>query len=125
MPRAAASRCSAWAPAFLCARNKSKMAITSFGGREGNPDLRLRASELLTRYPQIEAEELRELLQFYNSAPAIDTALLTCDPAILPKITLFLTEQRPALHHQAKLGLLLFVTLATTALTLFAIGAGL
>lgn len=101
------------------------MAITSFGGRDGNPDLRARAGELLLRYPQIEAEELAELLHFYNTSPAIDTALLTCEPALLPKIAQFLSEQKRSLRHQAKLGMLMFAFYLSLALIAYAIWAGL
>ena len=100
------------------------METTSFGGRDGNPDLRARASELLLRYPQIEEHELTELHHFYNTSPAIDTALLTCEPVLVPKIAQFLHEQRRALRHQAKLGMLMFTLYLSLALIAYAIWAG-
>ena len=92
--------------------------------REGNPETRLRASELLARYPHIDETELAELVMFYNTAPAIDTALLTCDPALLPKIALFEAEQKVSLRHEASLGLLLCVVAVSIALIVYATWAG-
>lgn len=100
------------------------MANASFGDRDGNPDLRLRASQLLARYPQISGDELQELRSFYNTAPAIDTALLTCDPALMQQIVRFHSEQKRFLRHQAKLGTLLFICFALLALIAYAIWAG-
>ncbi len=63
----------------------------------------MRASELLTRYPQLEENELSELRDFYRASPAIDTALLTCDPLLRPKISQFLSEQKSHLRVAAQM----------------------
>ncbi|GMN03220.1 hypothetical protein [Erythrobacter sp. MTPC3] len=86
------------------------MATTINEFREGNPELRLRAGELLARYPHLELRELHELQVFYTTAPAIDTALLTCDPMLIPKIVQFQAEQRGMLKRQTQLGALVTIT---------------
>ena len=80
------------------------MTSQTFDFRDGNPVLRLRAGELLMRYPDIDETEERELLDFYNSASALDTALLTCNEALRPNISAFLASHKRDLHHTARLG---------------------
>lgn len=80
------------------------MTLQTTGFHDGNPALRLRAGELLARYPDLQIDEERELLDFYNSAPAIDTALLTCDEALRPHIDAFLKAHARDLHHAVGIG---------------------
>lgn len=53
---------------------------------------------MLERYPRLDENELSELHHFYRASPAIDTALLTCDPLLRPKISQFLSEQNSHLR---------------------------
>ena len=92
--------------------------------REGNPERRSRASDLLVRYPDLSEEELGELRNFFNSSPAIDTALLSCDPDLIPKITLFETEQKDTLAHEAKLGVLVAALALFVIAIVYAFAAG-
>lgn len=96
-------------------------AVSQF--REGNPDVRLRASELLERYPQLDENELSELHHFYRASPAIDTALMTCDPLLRPKISQFLSEQRSHLRVISRTTTLWVVFIGILA-TMIAIGLG-
>lgn len=100
------------------------MAVATTAFREGNPELRIRASELLFRYPDIDDNELQELRVFYTTAPAIDTALLTCDPALIPKIMQFETEQKAFLKRRTPLGLLIGIILLFSALLVYEIWVG-
>lgn len=100
------------------------MATTPMQFRDGNPELRQRAAALLARYPDIDENELAELRAFYSSAPPIDTALLTCDPALLPRINQFEADHEGKLPHQARLGPLLWVVFFCVALVAYAIWMG-
>ena len=100
------------------------MTSQVFDFRDGNPELRLRAGELLVRYPNLDQNEERELLDFYNSAGAIDTALLTCNEALRPHIAAFLSEHRRDLRHTAALGPLIWLVTITSVATLAAIWFG-
>lgn len=59
------------------------------GRGDGNPVKRNRAAELLRRYPDLDGIELDELIDFYKTAPAVDTALLTCEEALKANIAAF------------------------------------
>ena len=97
------------------------MHPTNAPWREGNPDGRARAGELLALYPSLTPEELSELLAFYNKAPAIDTALLTCDPLLVPKIARFEAEHRRQLRHEARYRLLIAVVAFFSAALVYAL----
>ncbi|TRD10726.1 hypothetical protein FGU71_01820 [Erythrobacter insulae] len=90
---------------FVCP-DQSIMATHPTTFREGNPEHRMRAAELLEKYPELSVRELHELVVFYNTSPAIDTALLTCEPRLMPKIALFHAEQKSSLHHETSLHLI-------------------
>lgn len=100
------------------------MTSQTFDFRDGNPDLRHRAGELLLRYPNLDESEERELLDFYNSAGAIDTALLTCNEALRPQIAAFLSDHKRELHHSAALGRLVWLVGVIGVSTVIAIWFG-
>lgn len=101
------------------------MTLQTYDSREGNPALRFQAAALLARYPELDPNEVQELLDFYNSAPAIDTALLTCDEALRPQIASFLHDQAKQLRHTSRTGLLVFVSIASIGSMIYSIWAGL
>ncbi|MGP1354389.1 MAG: hypothetical protein ACTS1Z_13795 [Parasphingopyxis sp.] len=97
------------------------MTVAVNFAREGNPENRIRIAELLTRYPQLDDGEMRELIQFYRTAPAIDTALLTCDESIGVQITAFQREFRRQISRGGDASLALLVYGAFAAALAFAI----
>lgn len=100
------------------------MATTPPQYRDGNPELRLQASELLARYPEIDDNEVAFLRDFYANASAVDTALLTCDPLLLPKINQFTADHGKTIRHKANLNLLLSVTFFLIVLLGYAVWKG-
>lgn len=91
---------------------------------EGDGARRGRVALLLARYPTLAPQEREELLAFYNTAPAIDTALLTCEETLRPVIALFLKREARHLRHVQKLGALKWTVGLSTAAVIYAIVMG-
>lgn len=79
-----------------------------------NDARRERISSLLLRYPELLGSELEELIDFYKTAPPIETALLTCEENVAAKARQFLNEHAKATSRglEAPLVVVVFVLLA-------------
>lgn len=86
---------------------------------DDRPALRQRMSSLLIRYPDVSDIELNEMISFFRSASALDTALLASNEDTAAKSKQFCNEQHDAIKRglQAPLVLVIFIlgTLAIAA----------
>lgn len=60
----------------------------------GESSRRARAENLLGRYPDIDAGEMRELLRFLKKGPPLEVALLTTDDQTSAKLRRFRDDHR-------------------------------
>lgn len=75
------------------------MTVFTTSRLEGDPANRIRITSLLLRYPNLDDLEIEELVTFYRTAPAIDTALLTCDDDIKANIAAFTHQFRKRIRR--------------------------
>lgn len=75
------------------------MTVSSPNSLDGNPRDRARITALLKRYPHLDDSEIEELVAFYRTAPAVDTALLTCDDEIRANIAAFTHQFRKRIRR--------------------------
>lgn len=75
------------------------------------PATRTRISSLLLRYPDLSENELSEMIEFYRTASALDTALIASNDKISAQAKQFCSDHRDALKRglQAPLVLLIFI----------------
>lgn len=86
---------------------------------EGNLARRERITTLLKQYPTLSENELGELIEFYRTAAAIDTALISCDTEVAAKAILFARENRKSIKRGVQAPLVLatfFLCLALIAI---------
>lgn len=78
---------------------------------EGNLARRERITILLKQYPSLSENEVGELTEFYRTAAAIDTALISCDAEVAAKALQFARENRKGIERgfQAPLVVATFV----------------
>ena len=70
---------------------------------------RHRVADLLGRYPDLTADEVREIIVFMKTGPNLDIGLLTSNVALRPKLDAFMAE------HKAHFRLKWTESLAVTA----------
>jgi hypothetical protein len=75
---------------------------------------RERVSGLLSRYPKLSEQEVREILHFLRTGRHLDVGLLTSDEAIRPKLDAFMEEHKS--HFRLGFGEGTLVTGAIVAL---------
>ena len=75
------------------------------------------ASALLTKYPNLNADDLTRLTELYRAFSALDTALILSDGAIAPKLDQFTAENRSKLRlpFRQYAGLLFYTGLTLVA----------
>ena len=73
-----------------------------------------RVCDLLRRYPDLSGDELDRLIEFYRTAPALDTALVSCDETVAPQQLKFLKDHDKALKCGFQAPLLPGVILLST-----------
>jgi hypothetical protein len=101
--------------------NKATTEIQDAGG-----DQRLHIEALLARYPDIHEDEVTEILEFHRSAPALETALLTCNDAVRDRYAQFQKDHSKYFGFRPRHYLLLAVILALIAIgTFYSWNAGL
>lgn len=86
-----------------------------------NDTRRERISSLLLRYPDLLTCELEELIEFYKTAPPVETALLTCEKEVAAKSRLFLTEHEKATSRGVEAPFVWIVFALLTVLIMFSI----
>lgn len=74
-----------------------------------NDARRARISSLLLRYPELLNSELSELIDFYKTAPPVETALLTCEKDVAAKARLFLKDHEKATSRGVEAPLVLVI----------------
>lgn len=74
-----------------------------------NDARRARISSLLLRYPELLNCELGELIDFYKTAPPVETALLTCEKDVAAKARLFLKDHEKATSRGVEAPLVLVI----------------
>ena len=67
-----------------------------------DPDRLHHVQGLLARYPEIDADERHEILQYLRNAPALDVGLLTGIDAIRPQLDRFRLDHRQQLGLQKR-----------------------
>lgn len=82
---------------------------------------RERMSSLLRRYPELLGDEIEELIVFYKTAPAIETALLTCENDVAGKARQFLTDNAAATSRGLEAPLVLVVLALCSVVIMFAL----
>lgn len=82
---------------------------------------RERMSSLLRRYPELLGDELEELIVFYKTAPAIETALLTCENDIAAKAKQFLSDNAAATSRGLEAPLVLIALALCCVAIMFAL----
>jgi hypothetical protein len=75
---------------------------------------RERVSGLLSRYPKLSEQEVREILYFLRTGRHLDVGLLTSDEALRPKLDAFMEEHKS--HFRLGFGEGTLVTGAIVAL---------
>lgn len=97
--------------------NMNQLEESSASQAEGGD--RLYIESLLEKFPDITDQERLEILHFLSNAPAIDTALLTCNDAIRENLEAFKQENRKQLGVTWKNWVYLIVLLSLFTIAIY------